>query len=460
MHQLTFTYPTNRFNTAPQTTVSVLRLVDYATVSLISLPPSEHKSDAAPTPARNDASETRFAFLSESRIVELGTPEMAYEQTAAVVDYYQELNLDKDDATPDIQVQLNKIRMQWRQRASLNGNRGEEARAKLKMIENASNVFSNEDSRDAYDRSLRALPEVAEQDIDWIGRAWTYYFADDPGAASVAARKARSEHGDDPNAHVISAWIELAEENWREAKGYADEAYVLDELGEDTVDVYRVRGVTFYFTKKYEKGIECFQRALTKAPREMVPDIAFRMAACYIMMEQYTRAIDICVEGLKADAEMGPDTCDAVTHYCCVALEEHCFDANELEKSKNWFRNMRDKFTGLNVPQHLTATIIKFIDLYIKRIELLQVPPADPNRVPDFPLKAVGIAILGIIAFISYPHIVTLLFFAAPTAWVVFFFVRHAEYKRMKDAYDRSVVEHQKVQAELRAILDILEKRS
>ena len=99
--------------------------------------------------ARNDASTTRFAFLSESRIVELGTPKMAYEQTVAVVDYYQELNLDKDDATPDIQVQLNKIRMQWRQRASLNGSRGEEARAKLKMIENASNVFSNEDSRDA-----------------------------------------------------------------------------------------------------------------------------------------------------------------------------------------------------------------------------------------------------------------------------------------------------------------------
>ena len=198
---------------------------------------------------------------------------MAYEQTVAVVDYYQELNLDKDDATPDIQVQLNKIRMQWRQRASLNGSRGEEARAKLKMIENASNVFSNEDSRDAYDRSLRALPEVAEQDIDWIGRAWTYYFADDPGAASIAARKARNEHADDPNAHVISAWIELAEENWREAKHYADEAYVLDELGEDTVDVYRVRGVTFYFTKRYEKGIECFQRALAKAPREMVPDI-------------------------------------------------------------------------------------------------------------------------------------------------------------------------------------------
>ncbi len=403
---------------------------------------------------RNDASTTHFAFLSESRIVELGTPKMAYEQTAAVVDYYQELNLDKDDATPDIQVQLNKIRMQWRQRASLNGSRGEEARAKLKMIENASNVFSNEDSRDAYDRSLRALPEVAEQDIDWIGRAWTYYFADDPGAASIAARKARNEHGDDPNAHVISAWIELAEENWREAKHYADEAYVLDELGEDTVDVYRVRGVTFYFTKRYEKGIECFQRALTKAPREMIPDIAFRMAACYVEMKQYTRAIDICVEGLKADPDMDSATLLAVSQNCCEAIEKHCYDMNELEKSKNWFRNMRDKFTSLGLPQHLTKRIITFIDLYIKRIELLQVPPADPNRVPDFPLKAVGIAILGIIAFISYPHIVTLLFFATPTAWVVFFFVRHAEYKRMKEAYDQSVVEHEKVSAALQAMTE------
>ena len=85
-------YPTNRFNPAPQTTVSVLRLVDYATVSLISVSPSECISDAAPAPARNDASATRFAFLSESRIVELGTPEMAYEQTNAAVDYYQKFS--------------------------------------------------------------------------------------------------------------------------------------------------------------------------------------------------------------------------------------------------------------------------------------------------------------------------------------------------------------------------------
>ena len=85
-------YPTNRVNPAPQTTVSVLRLVDYITVSLISVSPSEYKSDAAPAPARNDASTTRFAFLSESRIVELGTPKMAYEQTNAVVDYYQKFS--------------------------------------------------------------------------------------------------------------------------------------------------------------------------------------------------------------------------------------------------------------------------------------------------------------------------------------------------------------------------------
>jgi hypothetical protein len=379
---------------------------------------------------------------------------MAYEQTVAVVDYYQELNLDKDDATPDIQVQLNKIRMQWRQRASLNGSRGEEARAKLKMIENASNVFSNEDSRDAYDRSLRALPEVTEQDIDWIGRAWTYYFADDPGAASIAARKARNEHGDDPNAHVISAWIELAEENWREAKHYADEAYVLDELGEDTVDVYRVRGVTFYFTKKYEKGIECFQRALAKAPREMVPDIAFRMAGCYIKMEQYTRAIDICVEGLKADSDMDSVTLLAVSQNCCEAIEKHCYDTNDLEKSKNWFRNMRDKFTSLDVPHHLTKRILTFIDLYIKRIELLQVPPPDPNRVPDFPLKAIILSLIGILAIILYPTAPTLGFLIVPGGVIIFYIIRHTEYNHMKEAYDQSVVEHEKVNAALQAMTE------
>ena len=379
---------------------------------------------------------------------------MAYEQTVAVVDYYQELNLDKDDATPDIQVQLNKIRMQWRQRASLNGNRGEEARAKLKMIENASNVFSNEDSRDAYDRSLRALPEVAEQDIDWIGRAWTYYFADDPGAASIAARKARNEHSDDPNAHVISAWIELAEENWREAKHYADEAYVLDELGEDTVDVYRVRGVTFYFTKKYEKGIECFQRALAKAPREMVPDIAFRMAGCYIKMEQYTRAIDICVEGLKADSDMDSVTLLAVSQNCCEAIEKHCYDTNDLEKSKNWFCNMRDKFTSLDVPHHLTKRILTFIDLYIKRIELLQVPPPDPNRVPDFPLKAIILSLIGILAIILYPTAPTLGFLIVPGGVIIFYLIRRTEYNHMKETYDQSVVEHEKVNAALQAMTE------
>lgn len=60
-------------------------------------------------PVRDDASTTRFAFLSESRIVELGTPEMAYEQTVAVVDYYkkfsqhnamQPLTLINDVGTP------------------------------------------------------------------------------------------------------------------------------------------------------------------------------------------------------------------------------------------------------------------------------------------------------------------------------------------------------------------------
>ena len=50
------------------------------------------RARTAPAPVRNDASTTRLAFLSESRIVELGTPEMAYEQTNAAVDYYKKFS--------------------------------------------------------------------------------------------------------------------------------------------------------------------------------------------------------------------------------------------------------------------------------------------------------------------------------------------------------------------------------
>ena len=50
------------------------------------------RARTAPVRVRNDASTTRLAFLSESRIVELGTPKMAYEQTVAVVEYYKKFS--------------------------------------------------------------------------------------------------------------------------------------------------------------------------------------------------------------------------------------------------------------------------------------------------------------------------------------------------------------------------------
>ena len=50
------------------------------------------RARTAPAPVRNDSPTARFAFLSESRIVELGTLEMAYEQTDAVVDYHKKFS--------------------------------------------------------------------------------------------------------------------------------------------------------------------------------------------------------------------------------------------------------------------------------------------------------------------------------------------------------------------------------
>ena len=146
----------------------------------------------------------------------------------SVPNYYEEFRLNREDSIETVKKQLEMIRMQWRERASLAGRRGEEAREKLEMIADAKAVFENDETREEYDLLLLAAPEVEPQEIDWRGRAWSYYFGGDYGASGVAARLAREADSKDPFAFVISAWVELKEGDFKRAKEYADTAYVLN----------------------------------------------------------------------------------------------------------------------------------------------------------------------------------------------------------------------------------------
>lgn len=375
--------------------------------------------------------------------------------TVQTPNYYQEFGVDKDDSTEEIQRRLAKIREQWRTRGPLGGRRGEEARLKLEMLEAANEVFSSDEAREAYDRLLYASPAVVETDdeIDWVSRAWTYYFADDTGAARVAARKARDSRRGDPNAYVISAWVELSEENWTQAKDYSDEAFVIDELGEDTVDVHTVRGVTFYCVDKPEMAIKSFMRAWGKAPSTMLPNIAWRMAVCYLKMEQYDKAVDACLKGLAADEHVSIDTVKDLNGVCFNALERQCIIQDNPSRSFSLFKGARFKVTSLVAPDRNKRALLEFIDLHIKAAELAAFPhPGEgpsKSQMPSFPAVSTVIAVFFLLATICSQHWAPLLATLAFAARPAYYAHKLYEYKEQVKAHEAKKVKYQAMQEEL-----------
>ena len=138
---------------------------------------------------------------------------MAYEQTNAVVNYYEEFALHREDSTQKILKDLKKVQRQWRTLGVRSGREGKEANEKLRLIEKALQAFQSDESRHTYDESLKQAPKTikSEKKTDWINESWKYYFVGDNGPAKIAAEKARSAENDNPQCYVVSAWVELAE---------------------------------------------------------------------------------------------------------------------------------------------------------------------------------------------------------------------------------------------------------
>ena len=408
------------------------------------------RARTAPVPVRNDASTTHFAFLSESRIVELGTPKMAHEQTNAVVDYYEEFALHREDSTQKILKDLKKVQRQWRTLGVRSGREGEEANEKLRLIEKALQVFQSDESRHTYDESLKQVPKAikSEKKTDWINESWKYYFVGDNGPAKIAATKARSAENDNPQCYVVSAWVELAEawgsdrekrQTYRQAKKYADESYVLDLEKKYVADVNFARGVCFAAIKQHANAIECFLRALQEANPFAFCDIAWRAAISYTILKEYDKAVDICLIALKVGAEIEDDILlHKVYQSCYTALEAKClhfhFGVDEITRayeekrlkesdvvnSLNDFRSMRNHIINQNIRSHLLSKLSSFIEAHIGRLELIEqritaiknapsdelantdhLKPGEPPSV-NILLWSLGIAaIIGIVAYSS-----------------------------------------------------------
>lgn len=222
----------------------------------------------------------------------------------AVVNFYGELGLDRTWSVEQLRAKLGKLQLHWKRRASLAGKHGEEARERLSVIEAALGTFVDEDAKERYDHQLRhADTVVADDAVNWVARAWTYYFNEDYDAATVAARKARGQGPGDPAAYVVSAWIELAQNEAKRAAEYASEAYVLDEDGENAFEVQEVRGVTFYALKQYDRAIGAFKKALAHAQSSQLSGVYLGLARAQFQTGVYKEAFLSCLAGLREDKD-------------------------------------------------------------------------------------------------------------------------------------------------------------
>ena len=222
----------------------------------------------------------------------------------AVANFYGELGLDRTWSVEQLRAKLGKLQLHWKRRASLAGKHGEEARERLSVIEAALGTFVDEDAKERYDHQLRRAETVGADDaVNWVARAWTYYFNEDYDAATVAARKARGQGPGDPAAYVVSAWIELAQNQAKRAAEYASEAYVLDEDGENAFEVQEVRGVTFHVLKQYDRAIDAFKKALAHAPSSQLSVVYLRLARTQFQTRVYKEAFLSCLAGLREDKD-------------------------------------------------------------------------------------------------------------------------------------------------------------
>ena len=330
---------------------------------------------------------------------------MAY-SSAVSPDYYQEFGLKRKQPTDQLRQDVERVQRQWRQRASLSGNKGAEASEKLRLLADAALVFQDDASREAYDQALLSQPVEDSAPIDWIAEARKYYFVDDDDAARAAASKARAAHGNDPQSYVISAWIELREgsrvngkkeqrNHYKRARDHASNAYILDTREENVADVNYVRGEAFRLLGKHKKAVENFERAFEVVEAGVPSDMAWRAAYSYVGIDNCDAAIDLCLEALRHNEDLDAETMEYVQYAYYYAIEHACFPfANEVDEDDyikdvyyyqeyrpfehnfvaplQEFRKELSRLDSKEIPEKRSSEVRKFLQLNIQRLEFMQ----------------------------------------------------------------------------------------
>ncbi|WP_321779767.1 hypothetical protein [Schaalia cardiffensis] len=236
-----------------------------------------------------------------------------------MINYYAELSLDETSSSTTLREKIALQRYQWQARASRAGSVGDKARRKIEIIDKALQTFEDDGARDRYDEALlreKLGTGATKTEIDWVDRSWSYYFMSELGPAEIAARNARNLKPPSPSPYVVSAWIEIAyyeadekvfdltsnqrKQHLENAQKYVDEAFVLDELGNDTTEVHHVRGVVAFLKGQNEKALRSYERALKTAIDTEAKVINWRIMRIQLRNQQYEEACATAFDVLSA----------------------------------------------------------------------------------------------------------------------------------------------------------------
>ena len=307
----------------------------------------------------------------------------------AVANFYGELGLDRTWSVEQLRAKLGKLQLHWKRRASLAGKHGEEARERLSVIEAALGTFVDEDAKERYDHQLRRAETVGADDaVNWVARAWTYYFNEDYDAAAVAARKARGQGPGDPAAYVVSAWIELAQNQAERAAEYASEAYVLDEDGENAFEVQEVRGVTFHVLKQYDRAIDAFEKALAHAPSSRKARLYANLGVIYHKRHMNEQAMLSYLNALQENDDKELE--DRVVVSACELMSgagvgKYALVANVTALGE--VKTLHDLIGEYSLSQSSRRRLLAHIDKLIQREEILRDIALLDARLAESPRK-------------------------------------------------------------------------
>ena len=307
----------------------------------------------------------------------------------AVVNFYGELGLDRTWSVEQLRAKLGKLQLHWKRRASLAGKHGEEARERLSVIEAALGTFVDEDAKERYDHLLRHADTVGADDaVNWVARAWTYYFAEDYDAATVAARKARGQGPGDPAAYVVSAWIELAQNEAERAAEYASEAYVLDEDGENAFEVQDVRGAAFHALQQYDRAIDAFKKALAHAPSSRKARLYANLGVVYGKRHMNEEAMLSYLNALQENDDKELE--DQVVVSACglmsgAGVGKYALVANVTALGE--VKTLHDLIGEYSLSQSSRRRLLAHIDKLIQREEILREIALLDARLAESPRK-------------------------------------------------------------------------